>query len=230
MEVKRKTSANVIVQHEDGNVENIPLSPKNRLLFEHNLWGLLREGNEILKMDTDPLLTIIPRESGGGFTLKIEDAQPLQIGTSLRSEFVEQLFEVYDNDGKEGKNPNALINFRDEVLDNRVRPEVVKYLGSMPPFSTLVDNDMLKIVEDGWLFYGDLLLTWQQKFQRPQSQSTKVAGGIVEESVRDKAFNMKFNRNMERKTIQIDNRDYLLTQNEMEFLTRAVWATEVPAQ
>ena len=40
-----ETDANLLVQHDDGRVEMISLSPMNKLLYDHDLWGLLREGD-----------------------------------------------------------------------------------------------------------------------------------------------------------------------------------------
>ena len=230
MDVKRRTSANFIVQHDDGNVENIPKSPRNNLLFEHDLWGVLKTGNEILQLDTDPAITVIPEEGGNEYVIEIAGVQAMRIDSGMKSDFVEALHKVYDNGGNEGKNPQPLVDFRNNVMANRVRMEVVDYLGRMPPFSKLVESGSLEITDNGWLFHDELLLTWQGEFRHPDTNSTRRSGSIVEPTSSDSAYSVNFNRrNTGTHRIEIDGNEYRMTENETDFLTKAVWAAEVPS-
>ena len=203
---------------------------QNRLLFDHNLWGLLKDGDEKLQIDGDPSVTIIPNDDATEFTLDLEDGQPIHLSPDLKPRLVDTLITIYKNAEDGDRDPSPLVSFRDEIRENRVRMEVAEYLGEMPPFSNYSDNSDLEITENGWLFHGELLLTWECEFRHPNTQSTKRDGSIIEPSSADSAYDVSFQRKPgAAHAIKIDGESYRLTDNEMDFLTKAIWAAEVPA-
>jgi len=229
-EVKRRTPANIVVQHDDGNIESVPLSRQNRLLFDHNLWGLLKEGDEILHLSGDPSVTISPNEDSTEFTLKVEGAQPMHLGPDLKPRMVDTLITIYeDRDEGEGADPTPLVDLRDEIMENRVRMKVVDYLAEMPPFSEYISDGKLEVTENGWLFSQELLLTWECEFRHPNTVSRRRNGSVISPDSADSAYDVSFSGlSNERHSVTIDGDDYRMTAKEMDFMARALWAAEIP--
>lgn len=228
-EVKRRTPANVIVEHDNGEIENVPLSPKNKLLFDKNLWGLLKKGDEILQIDGDPSVSIIPNDSATEFTIQVEGAQPIHLGADQKQLLVETLEEAYDDTGDGDLDPRKLIDLRDDLMENRVRKEVVDYLAEMPPFSEYVENGNIQIIGSGWLFYDELLLTWGREFRHPNTTSKARNGSIISPDAADSAYDVRFSGVMDNThSVTIDGEGYRLTSKEMEFMAKALWAMKIP--
>ena len=107
-----ETDENLLVQHESGRVELIPLSPMNRLLYKHDLWGLLREGDEILMIgatDTTPRVEVAPIEDeDNSYTLVVGDLEPLHLGPHHKSRLIDALMDYY-----ESGTPERLIHMFD---------------------------------------------------------------------------------------------------------------------
>lgn len=227
-EVKRRTPANIVVQHDNGDVESVPLSRHNRLLFDYNLWGLLKEGDEIATISGDPTVTIIPNDEATEFTLKVENAQEIHIGHDMKPRLMDTLFKVYEGDDDD-LDPTPLVVLRDDIMENRVRMNVVDYLSKMPPFSRYKMEDTLEVTENGWLFSDELLLTWECEFRHPNTTSKRRDGSIISPDAADSAYDVSFGKTSnQHHPVTIDDRQYRLTSQEMDFLTRALWAAEVP--
>lgn len=225
--VKRRTPANIVVQHDDGMVESVPLSRQNRLLFDHDLWGLLKEGDEIVKVGSDPQVTIIPNQEATEYTVEIDGAQPIHLGPDVKPRLIDNLLEVYECDDNDYVAP--LIDLRDEMMDNRVRMIVARYLAEMPPFSRYIEEGELEVTDNGWLFHDELLVTWNCEFRHPHTTSRSLSGSVISPDAGDSAYNVEFDDNYEsRHSLEIDGKAYRMTKNEMDFLTRVMWAAEVP--
>lgn len=230
--VKRRTTANVVVQHENGEVESIPLSRQNRLLFDHNLWGLLKNGTDILQISGDRDVTIIPNDDSTEFTLEIEGAQPTHISPDLKPRLVDVLIDHYESRSEgEEKDVTPFLNLQRDIVENRVRMAVANYLAEMPPFSEYTDNGILEVTKNGWLFSDELLLTWECEFRHPNTTSRKRNGSVIDPSSADSAYDVDFKRTRERGesySVEIDGQGYMLTPNELDFMSKALWAAEVP--
>ena len=80
----------------------ISLSPMNKLLYDHDLWGLLREGDEILIIgatDTTPRVEVAPIEDeDNGYNLVVDDLEPLHLGPHHQSRLIDALMDYYESD------------------------------------------------------------------------------------------------------------------------------------
>jgi hypothetical protein len=224
--VKRRTPANIVVQHDNGSVESIPLSPKNKLLFDHNLWGVLQDGSEILKLSGNPGVTITPNDDSTEFTIVVGDAEPLHIGEDMKGRLMDALKDVYTKGNDRDLQP--LIDLHDRIRDDRVRRYVVDSIVEMPPFSQYVEEGRLEVTSNGWLFGGELLLTWNCDFRHPETTSRKVSGSSINPGSADSAYDVSFNSRSTTHTVEVDDNTYRLTNDEMDFMARALWAAEIP--
>jgi len=214
-----KTDTNMLVQHKDGSVENVSLSPLNRLLFDHGLWGVLRDGSEILQLDgEDRGVTLIPGEDAREYTMEVDETEPLHIGEHQKSELVDALMDCYGNDGE--RNPAPLLRLYDRLRANVVRQRVVNYIGE----SAALGNS-IEMRDDGWLINGHLLLTWDNEFIHPGTTSRTVSGSAVRAGSSEPAYQMSLSHvGNENRTITADGETYRLTDAEMEFVARSLWA------
>ncbi|AGM10963.1 hypothetical protein M193_gp082 [Halorubrum tailed phage 7] len=220
-----KNDANLLVENDDGEIELVPLSPLNRLLFDHGLWGLLRRGDEILifgECEEHPQVTVQPDDAAENYTIRIGDYDPLHLGVHLKTKLVDALIEVYEE--ADGDDPTPIIRLYDNVREGRVRRRVIDGLAEQPPFAGHVE-----VNGDGWLLNGHLLLTWSRKFYHPDTTSRRVVGSSVAPGSTEKAYQVRFGNapsEMERE-LTVEGVRYRLTNAEMEFIARAMWGVTV---
>lgn len=219
-----ETETNWLIEYPNGTIETVTKSAHNRLLYEYDLWGLLKNGSEIVQIEDDTdgtRVTITPNDDSTEFTLQVDDTEPLHIGEHHTADLVEALVDVYDRD--EGVEP--LVTLFHDIRENRVREEVMQAMGEMAPFEAAVT-----VQNDGWLIHGHLLLTWDQEFHHPNTTTRTVHGSAVSPGSSEPAYKMNFrSKSPNNRTITVDGAEYLLTDKEMEFLARALWAiTEAP--
>jgi len=214
-----KTDTNMLVQHEDGSVENVSLSPLNRLLFDHDLWGVLRDGTEILTLsEGNREVTVIPGDDAREYTLGVSETESLHLGEHQKSALIDALRQVYD-EGDE-RDPQPLIELYDRLRADMVRRRVVNGVGQNPPFAS-----QLECREDGWLINGHLLLTWDNEFIHPGTTSRTVFGSGVRAGSSESAYQMTLSSaGNENREVTIDGQTYRLTDSEMEFVARAMFA------
>lgn len=216
-----KSDANLLVENDDGDIELVPLSPLNRLLFDHDLWGLLRRGDEIVQFPADgdrPTVTVQPDDNAENYTIRIGKYDPLHLGVHQKTRLVDALLEVYE-DG-DGNDPSPLIRLYDEVREKQVRRHVIEPLADQPPFAGRIEQS-----DDGWLLNGHLLLTWEREFYHPNTTSRRVVGSSVAPGSTERAYQVRFGSapsEMDRE-LTVDGMSYRLTNAEMEFIARAMW-------
>lgn len=228
-ELLDKNDANLLVQNDNGEIELVPLSPLNRLLFDHDLWGLLRRGDEVVQFaatDDGPTVTIQPDRDAANYTIHVGQFDPLHLGVHQKSMLVDALIEVYE-DGN-GDDPEPIIRLYDRVRERQVRQHIIEPLADQPPFASRVEK-----TDDGWLINGHLLLTWEREFFHPNTTSRKVVGSGVAPGSSEKAYKVRFGdaaESMERE-LTIGGMRYRLTDAELEFIARAMWGiTSAPAR
>ena len=216
---------NLLIETEDGRTELVARSPLNRLLFDHELWGLLRRGDEMLvfgKSEDHPQVLIAPDSNAENYTIKIGDYDNLHLGVHQKTKLVEALAEVYENNG--GEDPTPVIRMYDEIRKEQVRRRVIDSLAEQPPFAGRVEA-----TDDGWLINGHLLLTWEREFFHPGTTSRRVVGSSVAPGSTEKAYRVRFGdapAEMERE-MTVDGVNYRMTDAEMSFIARAVWGVTV---
>lgn len=218
-QVLDKSESNMLIQRDTGEVENVPLSPLNRLLFDHNLWGLLREGGEILRLQSNDErgATIIAGDDARTYTLDVGSTESLHIGEHQKGDLVDALIDVYESDERRVA---PIVELYDRLRASMVRQRVVNYIAQNPPTSSHVE-----IRADGWLIHGDLLLTWDSEFVHPETTSRTVRGSGVREGASDEAYQMQLGQtSSENRTLTIDGETRRLTDSEMKFVAKAMWS------
>jgi len=230
MEILSDNDANWLVQYDDGSVDTVTKSPLNRLLFEHDLWGLLKRGDEIVTYSGDdkPDVTVISNDDATEYILKLSSSDDkLHLGEHQKPRLIEALHDVYSLD--EGVSVEPLLELYDDIREGMVRKRLMEKMASYGPFANTVE-----LVEDGWLIHGHLLLTWECEFYHPDTTSRNPTGGVViEKGSRATAYELRIGRDQQNTTreITLDGNQYRLTDSEMEFVARAIWAVaEAPRE
>lgn len=222
MEILDDTSANWLVRFDDGHTETVAKSKQNRLLMEHDLWGLLRDGSEVFQAETDDgtEVRLVPVEDAREFILRVGEYEPLHLGAHRKGDVVDALFEGRDPDTAASSSENLMALF-DEVREQQVRAEVVEHFEDLPLFDG-VERD-----SRGWLFNGHLLLTYDGEFYHPEMESKTRSGSIIEADANQEAYELDVTSPPGGdREVTFNGTTYRLTNAEMEFLAKALWAVE----
>jgi hypothetical protein len=218
MQIIDETPANFLVQ-EDGDIRSIGRSKLNRALVEQDLWGLLRDGDEILNLraDDQPKVTLIPHEGGNEFELQIGEERQVHLGPHHKSQVVDILV---DHEKSEPK-IKSLVSLYDEIREDMVRKEIMEYIAEREPFANHVVAN-----ESGWLIHDHLLLTWETEFYHPNTTTYDRSGSVIGEGLSERAYRVNIDRitdDIDRR-MELDGEVYYLTESEMEFLAKGLWA------
>lgn len=214
MEILERNSTNFLVL-EDGNVESITRTDMNTLLFDHNLWDVLREGTETLTLqeqENGEKLTITPSDDAREFTIDLGDGgKSVYLGEHHKSDLIEALADHY-NENKDG---TPIRDLAIDVRTTQIVPDEVSQLLAVEPFASSVEEKV-----GGWLINGHLLLSWECEFHHPDTTSREVTSGTVARGSSDRAYDIDIGRHpqTEREISDVD-----------EFVKKAAWAvTEAP--
>lgn len=214
--VMDETSSNYLVKYPDGTVDNVSRSPHNRLLFEHNLWGLLKSRDTVWRgEDDDYEVEIRPAEEY--FTLSL-NGNDVKIGDEQKTELVDALSDVYENPYKDGM--EAMVELYDEISEGRVRQRIINRFANGELF------DSIELKPRGWLFHDHVLLTYDAKAIHPGTTSRKRSGSLIEENSSTDAYDLHIEAGEARETRFPDGNKVRLTATEMEFLAKAMWLKE----
>jgi hypothetical protein len=219
MEIEETTPANYLVI-DDGKHRMIGRSKQNRALIEENLWGLLKDGNEIYQLDPDDgvKISVIPHEGANEFTLQVgSGGDPVHIGPHNKSLLVAGLV---DNEGEAAK-AEAMIRLYDDLREDMVREDVINALAEKPPFVQRVE-----LKDGGWLIHGNLLLTWEGDFFHPDTTAYDRSGNVLGEGMSEPAYNLSLDRVTDsvNRELSIGGEEYFLAESEMQFIAKALWA------
>lgn len=219
--ILEETNANWYVVKPDGSTENIPKSPENRLLYEHNLYSFLRHGNDVLVFNTDSDDTevrVIASEDASEYDMIVGDGDRLHLGPHLKSDLVNALIEVYDGDERD---PAPLIEMYDDIRSERVREPVINELSAREPFASAVTTSA-----DGWLIHDHLLLTWERDLHHPDTTAYNRRGNTVAEGSSEIAYELRVGEPSSDdadRQLTVNGETYRLTDAEMEFVAKAAW-------
>lgn len=211
-----ENDTNILVQNPNGSTDLIPLSPRNRLIYDHGLWGLLREGTETWVHGGERRVSITPQEEG--YSLQVGEFNPLQIGPHQEGKLIEALVDFYES---EAEKPQGLIDLFDQKRDQQMRKEVMQKIGDL-------FGDAIEQTNFGWVIHDHLLLTWDRDFHHPETTSHQVNSGGVKKGASETAYNLNHiqTNKINREITTQDGSEYRLTNTEIEFLTRAIWGIE----
>ena len=223
MRVLEENSTNWLVMTPDGSTETkTKSSDLNKLLYGHNLFGLLDRGDEIWTnsgTEDEPKVTIIPGDDEC-YTLRLEDAPDLTLGAHHKTDLIEAMQTMYEEN--DGESVAPLLRLYDTIRENLLRSEV------LDPFLRLL-GDKVAGREDGWFINGHLLLTYEGEFYHPSTDSRERSGqSVIGAGTNSTAYNVDIaepKREMNR-NVTLHGDDYRLTDKEVEFLARAMWAVE----
>lgn len=222
MRILEENSTNWLVMTSDGSTATKTKSSElNQLLYGHNLWGLIDEGSEIWSKNPDgeQSITIIPGEDAKEYTLQLEDAPSLTLGEQRKTDLIEAMAEMYNK--YDGESIEPLVRLYDEVRENMVRGSILSvFLDAL--------RDKVRELEDGWMINGHLKLTFEGEFYHPSTESKKRSGQSVIGNFGTTAYNVNVSAvtsDMSR-DLTIDGEDYRLTNKEMTFIGKAIWAVE----
>jgi len=220
MEVLEENSTNWLVLTPDGGTDTKTKSSKlNQLLFGHNLFGLIDRGDEIWTRSNtgEPDVQIIPDDNAECYTLKLGDAPGLTLGKHQKTHLIDALAEVYNE--YDGESVQPLVDLYDNIRANMVREEV------LDPFYDIF-SDKVGRRDNGWFINGHLLLTYEVEFYHSEHTSRTRSGRIIGSGLAEKAYSVDFDdaeKEMQRE-LTIDGQTYRLTEDEIGFIARAMWA------
>jgi len=231
MEVLQSNDANWLVQFDNGEVDTVTKSPLNRLLFDHDLWGLLKKGDEIVTYqggENQPKVTVIPSDDATEFTLKVKDANDdLHLGEHHKPDLIDALKEAHEPD--DGVDVLPIIDLYDTIREDMVRESVMERMADYGPFSEAVEPR-----SGGWLIHDHLLLTWEGDFYHPDTTSRNRSGSVIKDGARAEAYDLRLDScslPSADRDVTIGGEQYRLTDAEMEFIARGVWAVaEAPRE
>lgn len=207
-----------LVQRDDGSVELVTRTDMNILIYEHNLAGLLKRGDEVINIGDDPRVQLIPNDDATEFTLRIGDDE-FEVATHHKAALVKALLDAYDTGAEPTTRP--LLDFAGQLMDTAVNRNVVDRLADEPPFDTHVE-----VTENGWLINDHLLLTYDNEFYHPSTTRVDSSGSVVSGGSNKLAYDLRFDhRPDDHGQIALDSFDYLGdTDDQVEFVARAYWA------
>lgn len=211
MQVLESNPTNFLILTDEGEVEPITRTDTNTLLLDHGLWGLLRDGTDILSLqgtDDEPGVSITPTEDATEFMVAVEGEPPAYLGEHWKSDFVEALRKVYDSD-EENRPVEPMLKLVRNVREMQIDPGEVAPLLEVEPFASSVEERM-----GGWLINDHLLLSWEGDFYHPGTTSRRVSGSSVARGSSDSAYEVSFVANKQR-TLNIDVET---------FVSNAAWA------
>lgn len=221
MEVLEENPTNVLVRTENGGVTTMSKSsPLNKLLFKHDLIGLLQTGDEIWHCDDgETTVRIIPDDDATTYRIEIEDYPTLLLGAHQKTHLVEALKRMYENHNEATTEP--IVQLYEDIRSDMVRSEILDKFSK--PFESRIE-----LREGGWFINGHLLLSYDGDFYHPDHKSRKWSGNIIDDGKSNKAYEQAVPEpdGSISRGITVDGEKKRLTNSEVEFLTKALWAIE----
>jgi len=123
---------------------------------------------------------------------------------------------------RDGDTVAPILNLYDSIREDMIRDDVLE------PFAAGF-GDKVEVRADGWFINGHLLLTFEGDFYHPNTDSRQRSGQtVIGAGSSSTAYGVTIDspeRSMNR-DISIDGEDYRLTDKEVTFLARFMWAVE----
>lgn len=222
MEILEENATNwLVMTDEGGTTTKTKSSDLNQLLYGHDLWGLLDTGDEIWQSsgaENEQRVTIIPGDNEC-YTIRPENSPDLTLGAHHKTDLVDAMARMYED--LDGESVAPIMRLYDRIRADMIRDDVLE------PFAEAF-GDKVAVREAGWFINGHLLLTFEGEFYHPGTESRQRSGSGVIGARSEEAYSINLNAledDMAR-DITLKGEDYRLTNKEMKFLTRAMWAVE----
>jgi len=198
--------------------ENILLwDPENELPFEGGMYNFLRDKEQIVLSEEDPVIVVFPTQNEYCYILRVNnrsvETTPSQAEAVLRGV----------KDALINEEPYRLISLHDEIVSNQVRRRVVNEL-----MRTFDEFSRLTKTERGWLVDGFYLVNWEAslytRHNNPDKGDFLRSGSGVEKT--DKSFEfvqLVLNRDITPIEVSIGDTKIRLSEREMLFLSKVKW-------
>lgn len=215
--------SNWLIATESGPTTKTKSSELNQLLYGHNLFGLIEDGNQIWQncgAEGEPSVTLIPGEEAKKYTIEISEAPKLTLGKHHKTDLIDALAEVYED--HDGDSVQPILDLYDSIREDMIRESVLE------PFADAFSGEVA-VRDDGWLINGHLLLTLEGDFFHPNTKShTRSGGQCIPLGSKESAYSVRVGKpeqSMSR-SVTVDGEDYRLTTKEVRFIAKAMWAVE----
>lgn len=209
-----------LVQHDDGSVELIPWSPLNRLVYRHNLTGLLKDGDDVLALTRDekPNVTVIPNDDATEFDLKVGE-DTIHLAPHQKSELVDRIADAYEGDGRPSVDP--FVDWATDLLDTRANKSYVNQFADLPVFA-----DSVEVRSDGWFINDHLLLTYDIEFYHPEVASRDAGDAELKQSDAE-AYKVRLTGDTEPGQSALSDFSRIgKADDQQKFIAKALWAVK----
>lgn len=217
---------------DDGDVEIISWGSKmNRLVYKHDLAGLVKHGDVVFQTETDEgTLRIIPDADATEFTIEVDD-ESFRVSKHQKTDLLDALDDAYGEGDDDGLDSQVLLEFVYGLMDTKVNPAAAAQFLALPVF------DGVERTDEGWWITDNVLLTYNNELYQPKTRRTTRTGDIIEDGANKIAYDVDISKhNVAHLDAdgQVDlgsyNSDYLGDDDELvEFVAKAIWAvTYVP--
>lgn len=210
--VIEKKSGHLLVEQDDGSVDLINLSPFNRLLYENELFGLLKDQDESLTLSDDSHTVHIEPLGDHSYRVNIKDALETELKPHEKSHLIDALTDAFDRDGDPA--PKPVVSQVMSLRDYDVLPKDVDPAAKADSFA-----DAVEVTHEGWLIHDSLLLTYNNEFVNRQTDSHKRSGDGVRSTEQAGAYDVRFESQTTIEQYDADHR-------AARFVARAKWAVD----
>jgi hypothetical protein len=220
MQVIEENSTNWLVATDNGTDIKTKSSDLNKLLYGHDLFGLIDDETEIWTRkatDEHPRIRITP-QGDGIYALEIGNAPELILGKHHKTKLVEAMAKMYeDRDG----DPQPIINLFESIRADMIREE------PLAPFLAALSS-RVEEREDGWFINGHLLLTYENSFYHSENVSRTRSGSVIGTGTTTTAYRLDISADDAKmnRVVETADQEYRLTDKEVVFLMKATWAVE----
>lgn len=222
MQVLDENETNYLIMTDSGTATKTKSSKLNQLLFGHDLAGLLQEGSEVWSLNPEgqDKVTVIPDENAECYTLRFQGLpQELLLGKHHKTDLVDALAEIYEE--HDGESITPLLTLYEEMREDMVREMLLDQFRQL--FADRVEKR-----KQGWFINGHLLLTYENEFYHSEYTSRSRSGSVIGEGTSIQAYSLAMDNPASdiSRRVTYEGDIYRLTDSEMEFLGKAIWAVE----
>lgn len=206
--ISREFDNMMLVKTPDGELKPIANSPKNNLLYKHNLHEVLFSDESHMKklvLSRDPYLAISANEDNDTiYTLwKEKDKFPLQNPPKKAYEVLKAVRTAIED-----KNFEEFKQIYDWISDHQVNKEIINNFINWFPATSVV------VTDDGWEVEGLFVVTWTAEVFLITDDINRLSGTGKE------FLSLVPEDNPEPMEVKYDGKTYQLGETEMLFLTK----------
>lgn len=214
--------SNMFLVEIDGKTKPVKNTAKNELLYKHGLYEFLYGENTERKIlsDKNPYIAIRPHHEDEYKVWFEDEDMPVVVPADKSERLLRGIGEYLE----EGRHSRIKSVYR-EILDNQVRRKVINMLSVIYPQKEVVTTS------EGWIVRGLFKVTWDTGVYIVSKDldegSYRAAGDTVRKIDTPQDFlTLKENYEPDSKEIKAGDKTYLLTDLEMEFISKVEYLLE----